>query len=275
MSLRINTNVPSLMAQHQITRTQRDLNGALAELASGSKFSAPNPDTASHAIAEGLRAQQSGMEVAQRNAEDAVSFVQTAEGSLNEQNNILIRQRELAVQAASDTLSDTERGFLNQEFTQLGQELDRIAQSTYFGSTPLLNGKTETFDFQVGTKGDSNSRIRFENDADTTASSLGVDGLDISDHSDARSALEDIDGAIQKINGVRATFGSVQSRLEAASSFLGTHIDSIAQAYSQLADTDVAEAVTRARRGQILQQYQAAVLSQANATPELALKLVG
>ena len=274
MSLRIMTNVPSLMAQHQMTRTQRQLDGALSELASGSRFSAPNADNASHAIAEGLRAQQTGLQAAQRNSEDAISFVQTAEGSLNEQNNILIRQRELAVQAASDTFSDTERGFLNKEFTQLGQEFDRIAQSTYFGSTPLLNGKKETFDFQVGTSGKEESRIRFENSADTTASNMGVSGLDISDHSDARDALESIDDAIQKINGVRATFGSVQSRLEAANSFLGTHVEAISQAYSQLADTDVADAVTRARRGQILQQYQAAALQQANETPALALKLV-
>lgn len=274
MSLRIMTNVPSLMAQHQMARTQRQLDGALSELASGSKFSAPNADNASHAIAEGLRAQESGLEVAQRNADDAISFVQTAEGGLNEQNNILIRQRELAVQAASDTFSDTEREFLNKEFTQLGEELDRIAQSTYFGSTPLLNGRSQSFDFQVGTTGGSESRVRFENNADTTASGLGVSGLDISEKSDARSALGDLDEAIQKINGVRATFGSVQSRLQATSGFLGTSVESIAQAHSQIADTDVADAVTRARRGQILQQYQAAALAQANAEPELALKLV-
>ncbi len=274
MSLRINTNVPSIMAQNRMSQTQRDLEGVFAELATGSKFSAPNPNTAAVAIAESLRAQRASLETAQRNSDQAISFVQTAEGSLNEQNNILIRQRELAVQAASDTNSDKERGYLDQEFQQLGKELDRIAKTTTYGTTTLLNGKSQSFDFQVGTDGTENSRIRFENSADTTASELGVSSLDVSDKSDARDALESTDEALQKINSTRAQFGAIQSRLEAANNFVGTQIESAASAYSQLADTDVADAVTRARKAQILQQYQASVLSQANQSADIALKLV-
>lgn len=266
--------MPSLMAQHQLGKTQRQTSAALAELATGSRFSSASADSAGQAIAENLRAQKQGLEVASRNADIADSFIQTAEGSLNEQNNILIRQRELAVQAASDTNSDVERGFLNKEFTQLGEELERIAQSTAFGSTKMLSGKSTTFDFQVGTTADSTSRITYENNADTTASGLGVDGLDVSDKSDARDALESLDEAIVKVNGARAQFGAVQSRLESAGNYLGTQIEAIAAARSQMADTDVADAVSRARRGQIMQQYQMAALTQANDTEAIGLKLI-
>jgi flagellin len=274
MGLRINTNVASLMAQNQLGRTQRETSAALSELATGSRFSSASRDSAGHAIAENLRSQESGLEVAQRNADVASSFIQTAEGSLNEQNNILIRQRELAVQAASDTNSDVERGFINKEFKQLGDELDRIAQSTAFGSTKMLNGNSDSFDFQVGTSGDKNSRITYENDTDTTASGLGVSGLDVSDKSGARDAIENIDKATVKVNGARAKFGATQSRLESAGNFLGSQIETIAEAHSKIADTDVADAVSRVRRGQILQQYQVTALAQANETGALGLKLI-
>lgn len=274
MSLRINTNVPSLMAQHQLSRTQRETSAALSELASGNRFSSAGRDSANVAVAANLQAQQKGLQAAGRNADIASSFVQTAEGSLAEQNNILIRQRELAVQAAADTNSDVERGFLNQEFTQLGEELDRIAQSTSFGSTKMLNGKSEKFDFQVGTTGGKESRITYENDTDTTASGLDVDGLSVSDKSDARDALETIDEAIVKVNGARAKFGAVQSRLDTATNYIGAQTEAIAEAHSQVADTDVADAVARARRGQVMQQYQMAALSQAEDSAALGLRLI-
>lgn len=275
MSLRINTNVPSIRAQHQMGRTQRELESALSELATGSKFSAPNADNASHAIAEGLRAQKAGLEAANRNAEDAISFVQIADGSLNEQSNLLIRQRELAVQASSDTLSDKEREYLNKEFSQLTEEIDRIAKATTYGSTQILVGKTQNYEFQVGGNGKAESRIKFSNDADTTASNLGVDGLEVTDKSSARDALEGIDTALQQISSVRAQFGSVQSRLQYATSFIGTHLEAITESHSRLADVDVAEAVSKARKAQILQQYQAAALAQANQLPDVAVRLVG
>lgn len=274
MSLRIMTNTASLMAQHQLGRTQRETNTALSELATGSRFSTPSRDSAGRAVAENLRAQKTGLEVAQRNADIATSFVQTADASLNEQSNILIRQRELAVQAASDTYSDVERGFLNQEYKQLGAELDRIAQTASFGSRKLLDGDSNEYEFQVGSTGKEEDRISFENKTNTTASGLGVRGTDIGDRSDARDALEDIDSALVAVNGARASFGAVQSRLQTAGDFLGGQVQAISEAHSQLADTDIADAVSRARRGQIMQQYQASALAQANDLPAIGIKLI-
>ena len=274
MSLRIGTNNPSLVAQHHLSRTSRDLESGLAELSSGSKFSRNSKDPASHAISENLRAQVSGLKAAQQNADVAVSFVQTAEGSLNEQNNILVRMRELSVQAASDTFSDVERGFMNMEFDQLQKEFDRIALSTRFGATPLLAGASKNYEFQVGEKSGSADRISFENDADTRASSMDISGLSVSDKSDARDSLESIDEALTKIAGVRAKFGAAQSRLESATDFLGNQIVAVSDAKSRIGDADVAESVSKVRKAQILQQYQAAVLAQANQIPERALSLI-
>jgi len=274
MGLRINTNVPSLVAQHHFSRTQRQTSNALSSLASGTRFNSPGVDPAGFAIAENIRSQVAGVKAAQNNTAIADSFIQTAEGSLNEQNNILIRMRELAVQAASDTYSNTEREFLNMEFEQLREEVDRIAETTSFGSTKLLRGDSKSYDFQVGVTGGSESRISFDNDANTTASELGVDGLAVSDKSDARSALGDIDEALAKIGGARAKFGAIQSRFESTDAQQSAMVEGLSAAYSRIADTDVAEAVTQARRGQILQQYQAAVLSQANDLASNALRLI-
>lgn len=274
MSLRISTNTVSLMAQHQINKSSRDLDDSLAQLASGSKFAGSKKDPASQGISENLRAQTTGLSAAQQNADVAVSFIQTAEGSLSEQNNILVRMRELGVQAASDTLSDKERGFLDLEFQQLKSEFDRIAQSTRFGDNALLKGSSRKYEFQVGERGTSNDRIQFENDSDATADGVGISGLSVEDKGEARDSLESIDEALVSVAGMRAKFGAAQSRLETAYDFLGNQKYAIEDARSKIGDTDIADAVSRARRGQILQQYQAAVLAQANQAPENALKLI-
>lgn len=263
------------MAQHHMGRTSRELDSALAQLASGSKFAGNSKDPASHAITENLRAQVAGLGAAQRNSDIASSFIQTAEGSLNEQNNILIRMRELGVQAASDTVSSVERGFLNMEFKQLDEEFERIAQTARFGGTALLKGTSKSYEFQVGEKGTPNDRISFENDVDTTADGVGIADLNLEEKSDARDALESIDEALMKVGGARAKFGAAQSRLEIANDFLGNQIANISEAKSKVGDTDVAEAISRARKSQILQQYQVSVLAQANQAPESALHLIG
>lgn len=274
MGLRISTNVASLMAQHQLSKTTRDTQKALAELATGSKFTAANADAAGHAISENLRGQIAGLKAASNNAGAASSFVQTAEGSLSDQNNILIRMRELAVQAASDTYSDTERNFLNMEFQQLKTELDRIAKVTTFGSTPLLRGEGRTYEFHVGVNGGPDNVIKYDNDTDTTASSVGVDGLSVADKDDARDSMKDIDTGLQKIGLARAKYGAIQSRLERTEDNISTQILNIQSAQSRIADADIADAVSRARRGEILQQYQATVLATANNFSNNALKLI-
>ncbi|MFP5519709.1 MAG: flagellin [Bdellovibrionia bacterium] len=274
MSLRINTNIASLHAQSQLRLTSRDLERDLSQLASGTRFSYPGADAATSAISQQLKAQQKGIEAAAQNADIAHSFIQTAEGSLNEQNNILIRLRELAVQGASDTYSDKEREFLNLEAAQLKDEFDRIALSASFGSTKLLSGENKSYEFQVGHTGNSESRIQFTNEANTRASELSVDSIEVSDKSSARDSLNTIDEALTSIAGVRAQFGSVQSRLEHAGDFLLNQRSAIAEAKSRLSDTDVAQVVSNVKRNQVLQQYQAQVLNEANQAPIAALKLV-
>jgi len=272
--LRVSPVSASLMAQRYLGSTQRSTEKAMKDLASGTKFNTPGADAAGAAIAEQLQGQLRGQKAALNNADNATSFIQVAEGALNEQNNILVRLRELAVQAASDTYSDKEREYLNYEYTQLTQELDRIAKTTTYGSTPLLNGGSKDYEFQVGTSGNSDSIIKYTSDTNTTASSLGVDGGDVETKSDARGVLKDIDDAMTKVAEARAKYGAVQSRMDSASNNLAVGIENIEAAHSRMADTDVAQAVSDVRRGQILQQYQASVLAQANNTNEVLLRLI-
>lgn len=153
MSLRINTNLASINAQRQLATQERRNLSSMKSLASGSRINSAADDAAGLAISENLKAQNRGNRVAKRNAEDAISFIQVGEGSLNEINNILVRLRELGVQSASDTVGDAERGFIDQEAQQLMSEIDRIAESTRFGDKHLLDGSLSELEFQVGIDG--------------------------------------------------------------------------------------------------------------------------
>lgn len=275
MGLRINTNVASIAAQSSLGKTQRQLETAMMQLSSGSRFAKMDEGAGDFAIAEHLRGQVKSMEAARNNASNASSFVQVAEGGLNEQNNILIRQRELAIQAASDTFSDNERGFMDSEYQQLGQEFDRIAQSTTFGSQKLLAGDSKEYEFQVGAYSGPENIIKYKADTNTTASAMGVSGTSVADKSDARDSLENVDEALEKIAGARANFGAMQSRLESVVNNSNTQIANLTEAHSKIADTDYAKAVSEMVKAQALQQYQVAVLNQANQYPSSVLKLIG
>lgn len=274
MGLRINTNLASLAAQRTMGRTQRDLERVAKQLATGDRFSDMTEGAGDFAIAEHLKAQIKGQRAAQMNAENAQSFVQIAEGGLNEQNNILIRMRELAVQSASDTFSDEDRGYINNEFQQLAQEVDRIAQTTRYGSNNLLAGGSKSYDFQVGTFGTPNDVVRFESDANTTASALGVDGSSVEDKSDARDMLETLDEALSKVASARSKFGAVQSRLDSVINNSQTQVENLSAAHSRIADTDLAAASSEFTKHQIMTQFQTAVLAQANNYPTFALKML-
>lgn len=275
MSLRINSNVASIAAQRYLSKNQRVVEDQFKALASGSRLSTPQNDAAGFAISELLRAQVAGARQAKNNTQAAIAFVQTAEGALNEQNNILIRMRELAINAASDTIGDQEREFLNQEFQMLTAEFDRIAKVTRFGSKELLVGTGEEFTFQVGAyKGEENV-IRFTMDSDTTAESVGIDGLDVSDQDDAADTLEYIDEAVMKVGGARASLGAIQSRFQFASDNLDVQGQNLEEARSLIADVDVAQATSKLTSAQVLQEAGMAVLVQANAAPGRLLKLIG
>ncbi len=275
MGLRINTNVAAISAQKEITKTSRDLEKVVTSLASGSQFGHGGGRAGDHAIAEGLRGQIKGMEGATKNAESAISFIQVAEGGLNEQNNILIRMRELAIQAASDTVGDTEREMIHQEFSQIGAELDRIAKTTTFGSAKLLSGENREFEFQVGANKGEENVIKYRSDQNTTASELNIDSARVGDRSDARDSLDTIDEALTKVSRARASFGAVQSRLESTVNNGYTQVANLTEAHSRLADTDVAKAVSDMYRLQVMQQYQVQVLGEANRWTGQALKLIG
>jgi flagellin len=274
MGLRINTNLASIAAQRQLSLSSKSLESSMKQLASGSRFADMTQGGGDFAIAEHLRGQIRGMKAARFNAQNANSFIQVAEGGLNEQNNILIRQRELAIQAASDTFSDNEREMLDQEYQQLNQELDRIAKTTTFGSHRLLMGEEKQYEFQVGAYGGAENIITYDSDTNTTASALDVAGNGVADKSDARSAVESIDEALQTIAQARANFGAMQSRLDSVDNNAGVQIENLEAAHSRLADTDVAEAVSTMYKQQALQQYQLQVLGKANQFPSNIVNMI-
>jgi len=275
MGLRINTNLASIAAQRQIGLSQRQSEGSMRALASGNKFANPDESSADYSIAEHLRGQIAGMKAGQKNAENAQSFIQVAEGGLNEQNNLLIRMRELAVQAASDTFSDQEREFLNSEFEQLQQEVDRIALTTQFGSQKLLAGQDRDYDFQVGAYGGPENVIKYKSETNTRAGELGVDSLTVLDKSDARDSLETIDEALGKIAQARSNFGAIDSRLNSTINHAGVQVENLEAARSRIADTNIAQAVSDMYRNQALQQYQISILSEANRFPGSVIRLIG
>lgn len=275
MSMRINTNLASINAQRHLSVQEKRGSHAMKALASGSRITAAADDAAGLAISENLRAENRGNRVAKRNAEDAISFIQVGEGGLNEINNILVRLRELGVQSASDTVGDTEREFIDQESQQLLEEVDRIAESTKFGDKNLLNGSQNELEFQVGTDSSENSIIRYSSGADATAGSLNVSGIDLTDKSSSRDALESIDEAITKVGGMRASFGAVQNRLDSTIANLDTSYESGSAAQSRIKDADIAHESSELTSAKILQQASASMLAQANQSNATALALLG
>lgn len=275
MALRIGTNVAAIAASRQLSRNSEELQDSLVRLSSGSRIVQPGDDAAGFAISEQLRGQERGLIQARRNADNAIGLIQVAEGGLSEQNNIVVRLREIAVQSASDTVSDDEREFLNTEFQQLIAENDRIAGSTRFGQKQLLAGGNETFDFYVGTSGDPSSDvITYKLDANTKSSSLGLSGMSVSDKSDARDVLKDLDESLLTLAKTRAGFGAIQGRLEIAGNNLDVQRENVAGARSRISDVDVAEESSNLARAQVLQELGVAVLAQANQNPERVLKLL-
>jgi flagellin len=277
VGIRISTNVASINAQRTMAGGQREIQKSMAQLASGSRITKSADDAAGLAISENLKSQMRSYTQAQRNANDGISLVQTAEGGLNEVSNILTRMRELSIQASSDTVGDRERGFTDKEVQQLKQEMQRIAQTTRFGNTKLLDGSGSEFDFQVGINNkDDEDRIRY--DASMTNAqidNLGVDGFDFTSKEGAQSALEKIDSAQSQVNGYRASLGALQNRLQSTSDNLGVMNENISAANSRIRDTDIAAATSEMTRNSVLLNANTSVLGQANQLPQLALKLLG
>lgn len=276
MGLRINTNVASINAQRNLRLTKLAMDKSLEKLSSGQRINRAGDDAAGLAISENLKAQIRGLKQAKRNAADGVSLVQIAEGALSEVSNILVRLRELSVQAASDTIGPTERKFLNVEFEQLTSEVDRIASSTEFNRVPLLNGTGAVFDIQIGTRNDPISdRLTFDaSSADVNVAALGLNLASVADKISAQNSLSAIDQAIISVSGIRADFGALQNRLQSTINNIDISIENLSAANSRVRDTDVASETAELTRNNILVQAGTSVLAQANQSTTSALTLI-
>lgn len=276
MGLRINTNVASINAQRNLSQTRLSMDKTLEQLSSGQRINRAGDDAAGLAISENLKAQIRGLKQAERNGQDGVSLVQIAEGGLSEISNILIRLRELSVQAASDTIGATERKFLNVEFEQLTSEIDRIAASTEFNRVPLLNGTGAVFDIQIGTRNDPvTDRLTFDaSSADVNVAALGLNLASVADKISAQNSLSAIDQAIISVSGIRADFGALQNRLQSTINNIAVSIENLSSANSRVRDTDVANATAELTKNQILVQAGTSVLAQANKSTSNALNLI-
>ena len=293
MALRINYNFESVSAQRNLSQTQGSFFKAIEQLSSGLRINKAADDAAGLAVSEKLKNQVRGLNQAQRNAQDAISLLQTAEGALNETHSILARMRELAVQSANDTLTTSDRLHIQDEVNQLLSEIDRIGNATQFNTVVLFNaaatGGRAGFNFHVGANfesGNNANELLFTIGApgNTLASpaagtintnTLGVNALDISgSQAVANTAIATLDTAIEDVSTFRGAIGAMQNRLESTINSLGVAAENTGAANSRIRDADIASAVSEMVRAQILQQSTMAVLAQANQAPQMALQLL-
>ncbi len=277
MGFRIKSNVVALEAQHHLKHASREQAKEFSKLATGKRITKAADDAAGLAIATRLRSHTKGLKQAQRNASDGISLVQVAEGGLNEASTLLTRMREITIQAASDTVGEKEREYLDIEFQQLSEEIERIAQSTSFNGIHLIKGENEigTMDFQIGNFKGEEYKLSWDSaDTNATLTGLGVEGLDVTEKGNARDAIEDIDNAIDTLSGYRANLGAVQSRLQSTITNLDTQVINQEAARSTIEDADIAESVSKLASATMAKEASASILSQANQIPQSALRLL-
>ena len=276
MGLRINTNISSIAAQRALGLTKNNLDNNFRKLSSGERITRAGDDAAGLAISEKLKAHIRGLRQAKRNSDDGVSLIQTAEGAINEVSNIVIRLRELSIQAASDTVGDTERGFSNIEFQNLLEEIQRISEGTEFNGRKLLDGTGGLVEIQVGIHNDpTQDRIKYDSTTtDTTLEAIGLIGEQIASKEGAQLSLKKLDDALVRINGTRANLGALQNRLQSASNSIAITEENFSAANSRIRDVDVASETADMAKNNILSQAGVSVLAQANQAPNFALKLL-
>ena len=276
MGLRIGTNITAINAQKSLWGTKVNMDRAMSRLSSGNRINHASDDAAGLAISDSLRAQIRGFKQAHRNSLDGVSLIQTAEGGLSEISNMLVRLRELGVQAASDTLGDRERGLVNVEYAQMLEEIDRITRSTEFNGMPLLTGQGGMLDFQIGIKNSALiDRISFDTAAaNASTEALGLNLASVKSKLEAQESLAKVDEAIHYVNKLRANFGAIQNRLNSTMENIQTNIENFSAANSRIKDADIAEESAELAKNNVLLQAGTAVLGQANQQPNLALQLL-
>lgn len=290
MGIRIRTNVSSLVSQRFMSNNSQNQMKSLEKLSSGYRINKSSDDAAGLAVSESIRAKVRGLNVAKRNANDAVSMIQIAEGSMNEMSDILIRLRELSVQSASDTIGAQERGYLNREYTQLVDEMDRIVATTEFNNLKLFEQEDKSeFVIQVGTNGslpeDNQDTISidlqgllFKSDDLGLGKDDEIGPVEADDPGPERSTIAEkltvIDDAINRLASERATLGSVQSRLDSAINNLSVNVENLETANSRIRDVDFASETSKLAQSRVMLQSSTSVLSQANQVPEIALQLL-
>ncbi len=277
MAVSLQSNIASLSAQRNVNKTQNNIGVSLQRLSSGFRINSAMDDAAGLGVSEGMKADIRGLAQASRNASDGLSVVQTAEGSMGEISDILIRMRELTVQSASDSITDTERAYIDTEFQDLTAEVDRITASTKFNGNVLLGGAFAAtgLDFQVGTENGANFRITVTI-ADVSSTGLGFAGTEAVDtKANAQTAMGAIDTALDSLNTARAGLGSKGNRLQVAASAVDVMRENLSAANSRIRDTDVAQESANFARNQVLMQAGVSMLAQAKAQPQIALSMLG
>lgn len=276
MGLRIATNVQALNAQKNLYGLSNDISTTMARLSSGYRINRSADDAAGLAISENLKAQIRGFKQANRNANDGISLVQVAEGGLSEITNMLTRLRELAIQTASDTIGDRERALVDVEYQEIKSEIERVAQTTQYNGSYLLNGSGGVLDFQIGVYNDPlNDRISFDaSQGNVTLESMMLGELSAATKEQSQESLAFVDEAMSFVGAARATLGAVQNRLQTTSQVLSTSEENFAAANSRIRDTDIAAESTALAKNNILMSAATSVLAQANTQQQLALKLL-
>ena len=268
--MRINTNMNAMIATNQMSKNTALAGNSMEKLSTGLRITKAGDDAAGLAVSEKMRAQIRGMEQADRNVQDGISMVQTAEGALEEAGNIAQRMRELGVQAGNDTLDDKDRKKINAELKELQEEMTNISKETKFNGKTLLNGKSNTFTIQAGAN--TETRAITTTDLSKVAASIGT--ANITNSKTAQSFVQTMDTALETINNGRATLGAKQNRLEYTSSNLTTSTENLSAAESRIRDVDVAKEMVNLSKLNILNQASQAMVGQAKQQPESVTQLL-
>ena len=274
MGLRVNTNVASINAQRNLSTVTDRLSTNYRRLSTGLRISTAADDAAGLAISERLRSQVRSLEQSKRNANDGISFVQTAEGALNEVSSILVRLRELSIQSSNGSVSAKDKDTLNEEFRSLVNEVDRIGRSTEFNGIKLLDGSASVVSFQVGFGTTSGIDTLAVSLSAALSTSLALNSLDIGSSGATTTALTNIDAAINTVSSLRGSLGAAQNRLGSTINNLAVAVENLSAAESRIRDVDVAYETAQLTRNNILQSASISVLSQANSQPQSALQLL-
>jgi flagellin len=273
MAVIVRTNVSSLDAQRQLSRTQMESAKTFQRLGSGYRINSAADDAAGLGISEAMNAQIRSFAVAQRNANDAISMVQTADAASGQIHDIIGRLRELAVQSSNGALQATDRANLDTEFQTLSAEIDRISNVTLFNGVSLLSGAQAAVKFQVGinTTADDQVSVLF---GGVTATNLGLNTMKVDTVANAQTTINAVDTAIQSLSTIRENFGAAMNRLDGAVSNIQSMSNNLSAAHSRIKDADIAQETADMSRNSVLSQAGAAVLTQANQAPQLALSLL-